>query len=293
MKWKAAVIGAGIGVWMLGLAGQRAAGALAGAWETFFSQQNADAWYVYDWGLDDYFFPDWQGTPVNAEFIYSYYTGDGELSFVADEFVGDGEFIGDYGSQNIVGVSCEVYIGSLADLDVIDCAFYANGPAGKRYYFSESYLREDFTGSGWWPLYFSFDDPWYYWDGTKWVTVSAHALSDIETLEITFVPRVGTNSESIVGLDDVTLEAAIMAPRVKTGLTPGSPRQFELAFTPDPGMACRVEKMKVPPATGWDPVTGQTGIKGPAEHRFTTPLTDGTELFRVAAEPYYTIVVSQ
>jgi hypothetical protein len=278
---------------MLGLSGQRVHGALAGAWETFFSQQNADAWYVYDWGLDDFFFVEWQDTPVNAEFIYSFYTGDGELSFVADEFVGNGDFVGDYASQKIAGVSCEVYIGSLADLDMIDCALYANGPAGRRYYYSESYLREDFADSGWWWLDFSFDDSWFYWDGANWVEVSAYALSDIETLEITFVPRVGTTSESIVGLDDVTLEPTVLAPKVETGVKPGSPRQFELAFTPPPGLECRVEKMKKPPATGWETVTGQTGIKGPAEHRFTTPAVAGSELFRVAAEPYYTIVVSQ
>lgn len=283
---------AGLAAIWLGAAAQPLRAAMAGAWETFYSKANTDAWYVFDYGEEIDFPPEWQGTPVDEEYAWFAYSSDYPVAFVADSLVGDGAFVGDYAEENIVGVACDAYIGKLADLYEIDCTLYADGPAGVRSYYSVPYIQSDFDQGEWWLLYFSFDDPWYYWDETAWVEVNAYELSAIETMEITFTPQIGITSGSKVGLDNVTLEADIVAPSVRTSLVQGSPKKFEMAFTPGSGMECSVQKMKTPPATGWDTVTGQTDIKGPAEHRFSTPATAGKEFFRVATEPYYTMVFS-
>jgi hypothetical protein len=70
------------------------------------------------------------------------------------------------------------------------------------------------------------------------------------------------------------------------------PQQFRLAFTPAPGVKCRIEKLKTSPAIGWDTVIGQTDIKGPGEYVFLRPLAPPGEIFRVAAEAVYTMVVT-
>lgn len=276
---------------IFGLA-QAAAGAQAGAWETFFDEQNTRAWYVWDYADDASYYPFWEGTPVGLEYAYTTYSGPDTVSFNADELVGAGAFVGDYRAQRIDAIACDVFIGSLADLDFVDCALFATGPDGTGFHFSPKFYAEGFSGDGWRSLHFSFDELWDFWTGTEWVTVDPRTLTNIEQLEIAFTPRSGIVGGSEVGLDDVTLEPTLEAPQLTTAVTAGPPAQFRLAFTPGPGLECRVEKMRQTPTAGWDAVTGQTKIVGPAEHVFETPVTPAPGIFRVAAEVFYTMVFS-
>jgi hypothetical protein len=266
---------------------------VAGAWETFFDQQNADAWQVYDYADDTSYLPEWDGT-ANG-YAYSTYTEDYPLAIYADSLVGNGAFTGDFQGQNISGVSCDVFIGDLAVLDLIDCAVLADGPVGTYYYYNLGYLAEDFDGGGWWTLNFSFDEPWYYNDPlnpNRQVAVDPRTLTKIQEVNISFFPLLGTSGGSRVGIDNVILEPTVAAPKLATSVASGTPGNFRLAFTPGPGVQCRVDKFRTAPATGWDAVVGQTGIKGPGEHVMLRPLTPPAELFRVVAEPFYTAIVT-
>jgi hypothetical protein len=274
------------------LGGNLSQGAVAGAWETFFDQQNTDAWLVYDhYGKGEFYYPEWSGLPVNDEYAYFTYAGDSALTFIADSGVGNGAFAGDYQAQRIKGVGTDVYIGNLAELEYLECVLFATGPYGQGDYHSPAFFASDFAGSGWTFVNFSFSRPWYYWTGSDWVQVDPKTLTDIVELWFSFFPKPGSTGNSEVGIDNVTLEPTVVAPPVATALVAGTPRQFRMAFTPGPGLECRVERMGVPPASGWTDVTGQTGVKGPGEHVFLTPAT-GTGIFRVAADPFYQMVFS-
>ncbi len=275
---------------VLGLAGPPARAAVAGAWETFFDATNAGAWRVYDDadGLD--YVPNWSSGTSDGEYVDFTYAQDYSLSFWADVRVGGGALVGDYQAQQIAGISCDAFIGELAELDAIDCAVYADGPGGKAYYRSDFYFADEFSASGWWTLEFRFDRPWFYHDGNNWVEVNARQLTAIEEVEVTFYPVANSAGGSRVGIDNLTLEPTVVAPKLTTSVTSGTPRDFRLAFTPGPGLACRVEKLRTPPATGWDAVVGQTDIKPPGKHVFLTPASRKQEIFRVAAESYYSMI---
>jgi len=277
---------------LLAAGGHRADAAVAGAWETFFDQQNTDVWHVIDYADGKDYYPNWEGATSGDEYAYFTYGGDHMLLFFGDAAVGAGAFTGDYPAQRIAGIAVDVYIGDLPALDFLECRLYATGPYGKLDYYSPAFLREDFSGAGWWRVYFSFERPWYHWDGFDLVEFDAKTLTGIEKIQFAFVPTQGSAGGSMVGLDNVTLEPTIVAPQPKTSVIAGSPKQFRLAFTPGPGMECRVEKMRQAPASGWDTVLGQTGIKGPAEHFYQVPVTPVPGIFRVAAEPFYTMVFS-
>ena len=60
----------------------QASGAKAGAWETFFDQQNTDAWAVYDYADGKYYYPYWSGTPAGDEYAYFTYAGDYAVTFL-------------------------------------------------------------------------------------------------------------------------------------------------------------------------------------------------------------------
>ena len=94
-----------------------------------------------------------------------------------------------------------------------------------------------------------------------------------------------------MGIDNVVLEPTVVKPTLSTSVT-AAPQHFRMAFTPGPGLKCRIEKMKTTPAVGWDTVAGQTDIKGPGEHVFLRPLSPPGEIFRVAVEPSYTMITT-
>ena len=276
------------------LAAARSGAAQAGAWETFSTPTNAAAWGLYDDYDGSVDYAPWDGTVAGGEFIYGSYTGDSGLSLFTDATAGGGALVGDYAAAKIAGIGCDLYIGDLTVLDILDCSIYANGPNGNDYYYSEDYIATDFPANGWSSVLFSFDRPWYFTNdfGATWVEVNAKSLTAIQELDFDFFPKVGSSGGSEVGIDNVTLEPTLVAPPVVTALSAGSPRNFTMSFTPGPGLACGVEKMRLPPAVGWDVVVGETAIVGPVAHVFQTPVMTGSGIFRVAAEPAYTPIVT-
>lgn len=271
---------------------QSAEAAVAGAWETFGTSTNAAAWRVYDWADDLEYPPFWAGTVAGDEHIYFTYAGDYSLSFFANSGVGSGAFSGDFSTQKISAVSCDVYIGDLSALEVVDCSVFATGPYGEDYYYHPGYAAADFSSGGWWSVKFSLGTPWYYDNGRTAVPVDPKTFTGIKEVNIDFYPKLGSAGGSRVGIDDLKLEPTVVAPKATPSWLTGQPGNFRLAFTPGPGLQCRVEKLRNPLTAGWDVVVTETGITGPAEHVFLRPAELSAEFFRVATEPFYTPVVS-
>lgn len=272
----------------------RSDAAQAGAWETFYNQKNADAWAVFDFADGLYYKADWSNPVAGVETVSIDYVADNAVSFLADVTVGSGAMVGDYPAAKISGLMCDAYIGDLAALDYVDCSVLAIGPAGptKKFYYSTAYYSDEFAAGGWWVLQFSFDDPWFYLDGSTWVSVNAHELTAIDEVDFTFYPVAESAGGSRVGIDNVTLEPTLATPTVTTAVTAAAPRQFEISFTPGPGVACRLEKMRLPPASGWDAVVGETAIIGPGMHVFHDPMATAKGIFRVAADLDYRMIIT-
>jgi hypothetical protein len=271
--------------------------AQAGAWETFFTKTNANDWMLYDYADSQYYSLDWSDPTAGVETISTTYFEDNAVSLLTSTAIGGEAFFGDYPAQKVAGIAADVYVQDVAVLDFFYCGVNASGPGGKQFYQTGAYDEADLRGNGWTGVLFSFDDPWYYWDGDgeAWVEVDARSLTAVTELDFIFSPVVDSVGGSRVGLDDVTLEPTVVGPVVATTLTAGTagvPGDFRMSFTPGPGLACKVEQMRMPPAVGWDAVAGESDIIGPAVHVFQTPLSAPSGIFRVAAEPDYQMIIA-
>lgn len=261
--------------------------AVAGAWEDFATEAHADAWNVYDYARDDVFAPEWFGADGNGD-IFLFHEGDEGLWFFTDlfDYAGGGALVGDYAEQDIQAIQADVFIGSLDALDFIDYAIFADGPAGERYYYSDVFLDEDFDGGGWWSLRFGFDEDWFYFDGDAFVAVEVtpEMLASIEEIGFRFFLKPGVTESVYSALDNVRLEPLVAAPELATTIESG---EFRLSFTPPTGNFCAVERMNPETPEDWAEVTGQSFITGESLHTFATPLSGGSELFRVSSYANY------
>ena len=274
------------------LAGVTSVGAVVpGAWESFSTQTNADAWTMYDDADGGLYFPGWSdgedpfiGATIQSDSIYLY----------ADETVAAGAFTGDYAAAGVESISMDVFLADPLLIDYFDVAILADLGGQQRYYFTDSFLGESFAEPGWYALEFSFREPWYYWDAAAgpdgaWVEaiMSAAELSDVIEIGITFF-HVGSNTTvTDVGIDNVSLNHPLIRPELAVNVTAG---MAELSFQPLAAHVYELEQFDVV-TEGWTPVAGQTGILGTDPFSFTEPVT-GTSLFRCVARPYYTEVVT-
>ena len=265
--------------------------AVPGAWETFPTQANADAWQVYDFSDGINYLPGWNGSEAGGKYIWRAHTGDQPLIFFADNLPGAGALAGDFNAANVGAVSVEVYVEDLDEFEYLDCNVYANGPAGLRFYYSQAYYYDDLEGDGWQKLEFSFSRPWFYLENGAFIQVADNTafLSDVKEVGFSFYPRLGTTFNAYAALDDVKLEPRLAPENLATALSSG---QFQLSFRKGAAVSYQVEKMSDTTPFTWTPVAGQTGITGSGPHLFATPATQGREIFRVVSQPVYTPVVT-
>jgi len=261
---------------------------LAGAWESFLSQDNSDAWFLYSY--DDGFVepPFWFGPEIDDNpYAYSSFLGGEGVYFFADESTGGGAFVGDYAAQKISGVDVSVSIDPL-EIDFIDLVVYADGPDGLDYYYSLIYSPEDLGElPDWYNLNFAFDDNWFSLQGGEVSSFppDQNFLASIQEVGLRVFPVSGVSGSSFVGMDDFILVPTVEAPELSTSLSGGN---FVLEFNPNPGVDATIEKLNS--AFEWQTVVGQSDLTGP--QTFTTSARPGTALFRVAAEEKLTVVTS-
>lgn len=264
------------------------AATLAGAWETFPTKANADAWSLYSYA-DKLFAPPPWANPVGDDnpYVYSYFLRGKGVWFIADELTAQGAFVGDYAAQKISGIDVSINIDP-AELDFIDLTVYADGPSGLTYYFSQIIVPEDLgLMPDWYIVNFSFVKNWYsYQDGVYTpFKPNRKFLKSIQEIGVRIFPATGVTGESFVNLDDFILIPTLEAPPLATSLS-GS--NFVLQFTPNPGVSVSIEKLT--PTLIWQSVVGKTDLIG--SQTFTTPVTPRSGIFRVAAKEKLTIVTS-
>lgn len=260
--------------------------AFPGALESFPKLENAESWSVFDFADDTVYFPAWadEGNPS----IYLSHAGDAALWFFSDE-TGSPAWLGDYDFGDIQSIEVDVYIDSLEDFEQIDCTVFTNGPAGRRYYYSELFIAADFSAGGWWTLTFDLEGTWYYFD-EEWhsVALNLENFQEVEEIGFRFLPRVGTTAELLAAIDEVKLVPLVRTPDLEVSATT---EEFLIEFTPAKATACSLEKLAPGPSPVWKKVAGQTDITGPGPHVFSVPLVTGRGIFRVGAEARYTQVV--
>lgn len=263
---------------------------LAGAWETFPTESNANAWLLYS--FDDGFSapPSWvdpEFDPDGNPYAYSFFFGGEGVWFYADDFTARGAFAGNYAAQKIAGVDVSVSIDP-AEIDYIDLVVYATGPLGPGYYYSLTYFPEDIGEEpDWYELAFRFDENWFSLQNGVYTAFRPNQgfLSSIEEVGLRVFPVAGVGEDAFVGMDDFILVPTVEAPTTKTSLVGGN---FRLEFTLNPGVSAAIQKLS--PDFIWKPVPGETGLVG--SQVFTTPVVPGTALFRVAATEKLTQVIS-
>jgi hypothetical protein len=265
----------------------------AGAWETFSTLDNANAWGVFDFSDEITYYPQWAGETPGDEIILFQHVADNPLWFFTDTLgnAGGGKLVGDYATPEIQGILAELYVDAIEEFDQIDCAIYTTGPAGTTYYFSISYYDTDLGGAGWHTLRFGFfDQPWFFFNGTSYVQapVTEQFLSTIQEIGFRFIPREGTTVNSLAALDNVMLEPRVPTPLLSTTIAGGNLR---IGFTPGEKVTCMVQKLLDPVELGWDIV--EADITGTSPYLFETPvLPDAKEFFRVVADAIYTPFVT-
>lgn len=258
---------------------------LAGGWEAFPVEANADTWALYSYDDQLVAPPLWAGPDIDENpYAYSYFLGGDAVWFFADEFTVGGVLVGDYAAEKISGVDVSVSIDP-AEIDFIDLAIYADGPAGPGYYYSRIYEPADLgTDPTWYDLHFRFDENWFYVQGGGFVAFKPGAglLSSVEEVGLRVFPSTGVTSESFVGIDDFILVPTIAAPPLSTSVAGGD---FKMAFTPNPGVSATIERLS---DDHWLELPGETGLEGPQV--FSTSTAPGTGLFRVVTSEKLTPV---
>lgn len=253
---------------------------LAGAWDAFTTESNADAWSLYSYDDGIVAPPPWIGPEIDDNpYAYSFFLGGEGVWFFADESTAQGAFVGDYAEQKISAIDVSVSVDP-SEIDFIDVVAYADGPEGPDFYFSKIYVPEDLGElPDWYALSFPFDDNWYSLQGENYVAFRPDQgfLASIEEIGIRIFPVAGVTGDSFVGMDDFILVPTVEAPTLATSLSGGD---FALSFTPNPGVSATIQKFS--PEFEWEAVTGKTDLLGPQV--FTTPVTPGSGLFRVEAK---------
>lgn len=261
---------------------------VAGAWESFSTEANADAWNLYSYGDGIVSPAPWVGPEiVTNPYAYSFFFESDGIWFFADDFTAGGAFVGDYASQKISGVDVSVNVDP-SEIDFIDLVVYANGPLGFGYYYSLIYQPEDLGVSpDWYDLSFSFRDNWFFIQSGEYISFrpDQQFLSSIEEVGIRIFPVAGVTGESFAGIDDFILVPTVEAPPLLASL---SGNNFVLEFTPNPGVSATIEKLN--PDFSWASVVGHSDLIGP--QTFTTPTTPGAAIYRVAAVEKLTEVTS-
>lgn len=273
---------------LLLLAPSLSAEPLAGAWETFSTRSNADAWLLYSYNDGLVAPPPWIAPEIDDNpYAYSYFLGGKGVWFIADKFTARGAFVGDYAAKKIAGVDVSVSVDP-EDIDYIDLVVYADGPDGPGYYYSLAFFPEDLgTLPDWYDLRFSFDKNWFSLKSGVYTPFRPNQafLASIDEMGIRLFPATGVTESSYVGVDDFILVPTVEAPKLSTAVSGGN---FVLSFTPNAGVATTIEKLL--PDFQWEIVPGTSGLLG--MQTFITPVVPGAGLFRVAAREKLTQVVS-
>ncbi|YCM44433.1 hypothetical protein V2O64_00175 [Verrucomicrobiaceae bacterium 227] len=263
-------------------------GQLVGATETFTDQENANTWKTYDYSVGQEGQPLWKrsGSEADPE-IYTEFIEDFGVSLFADENSSDGYFVGDYVTQGVAGVFCNVFIEDSTTLDSFEFYFVSEGV-----FFYSNYFEVD--TDGWSSAENSFqNNDWYvgvdddgdgFIDDYVYTPLTDDILSNVSEIGVNFFPISDAADGSDVAIDNFTLVADLspVSPVLAVSADSGS-----YSFEGLPGVQYTVEQSATLQENGWAPVETPFEGSGPYSFDFTTA---SKQFLRVKTEALYTEV---
>jgi hypothetical protein len=258
---------------------------LAGTFEPFTHEANAESWIVYDYADEGFYIPFWDyaGDGMNPD-IYFTFAGMNALDIYADAFSSGGAFVGDLAAAGVDAISCDVFIEDINSFDFGE--FFLFSATDNRYYYSD-FIEPD--ASGWDFAYASLtEDDWYVFENGSFVPVqlTPEILGGITEIGVTFYPLdVPEADGKAVGIDNFTFYGALVLPEITTSAGGGL---FQLGFDRRPGIGYSIQSS--PDLNTWTLVPGGEFITGTSPYTMTRPLTPASRFFRVGIEDFLTPV---
>lgn len=271
--------------------------ALAGAWETFSTEEKANEWLLYDYADDMFYAPNWfeRDNPFIGASFEENATNPGVynqgLWFIADNAVADGAFTGDFHRKGIRGIEIDVFFSDANELDFCDIVIASNSTGETIFYYSRNFPGSDFTGDpDWYFLNPLFSDPWFVHNQVTpqydEVTLTPVILASITEIGIRIFPTLTNDTPWTPLIDNVALTPTVVAPVPETGSSNGD---FQLSFNQLEGNEYTIQKSSLD-SSGWADVAGQTSISGTTNYTFKTTLIPQGEFYRVlSAAAYYQV----
>ncbi len=264
---------------------------MAGAWDDFATEENADNWGVFDFSDDSSHFPIWNDAPAPDIFFFH---GAGQPLWFFTEVsynAGGGAFMGNYREQDIRAIRVSIFIESLEHFDAVDCAVETNGPAGVRFYYSDAFFDSDFDEAGWWTLTFPLDDGWSFFDddGFVPVTPTPDMFQNVTDIGFRFFLKPGVTEPVFSAITNVQLVPTVVAPPLETAVVAG---QFQMTIAPQPGNLRRIEEYNPDSPTPWLDVAGHIEIATTEAYLFSRPTAGGSGIFRVHSQEHFVPIVN-
>ncbi len=254
---------------------------LAGTYEPFTHQSNAESWVVYDYADQNYYTPYWDsaGDGLNPDIFFTF-AGTSALDLYAFKLSSGGAFVGDLTAAGVDALGCEVFVEDIDSFDVAE--FFLFSTTDNRYHVSEYIIPE---ASGWATAYASLtEDDWYFLDGGDYVPVqlTPEMLSGITEIGVTFYPLdVPEADGKTVAIDNFTFYGALVLPEITTSAAGGL---FQLGFDRRPGIGYSIQSS--PDLATWTLVPGEESITGTSPYAMTRPLGPGSLFFKVGIEDF-------
>lgn len=272
---------------------------IPGALESFPSESAANQWLLFDYADSQFYAPNWfdDANPfAGASFEKARETDqffNHGIWFIADNFVADGAFAGNFFEAEILGLEIDVFVSEPTKLEFCDLVIGYNStgdPDDTVYYYSISYLGSEFDQGepDWYTLEPSFTDIWYTPDSSGEnlieVTLTPEILSQVAEVGIRFIPTSDNDEGWTPLIDNLALTPTPHVPEIETS---SANNQFLLTIQQEAGSQYDLETYNFT-SNAWETVEGQTGISGTDFHTFERDLITVGEFYRVTAKAGYT-----
>ncbi|MGC6425590.1 MAG: hypothetical protein ACON5H_01180 [Akkermansiaceae bacterium] len=270
--------------------------AISGAWETFPTEEKANAWLVYDYANETFTSPDW----INGEdpFIRTTFaenpsnsgTYNQGLWLFADNVIADGAFTGDFHNKGIRGIEVDIRFENPSQLSFCDIVIGSNATGELIHYYTDIFEGSSFADDGWYFLNPLFSDSWFIYDKStdEYVETSLTPaiLANITEIGIRVFPSETNDSSWSPEIDNIALTPTVATPNLHTR---SSDTKFELSFDQDEGNSYTIQKYNFASNT-WEDLAGQNDLRGTHKYIFERTLIPEGEFFRVLSAAAYSQV---
>lgn len=283
--------------------------ATPGIWEPFSTETNAGAWGLYDFLNQATSYPEWfddgeageNADPyAGAIFLNDPDAADEPILYnqpyliFADEFVGDGDFVGDFHASQIAGMEVDVLITFPELLESCDLTFISNSGGETITYYSDFFAGDSFPDPvNWTTLSVTFDQQWFIFDEELQeyfeVEITDEVLGDVVEVGIRFFPTATNQTVWAPGIDNFALTPTIIAPVPVPDFVDG---KFVMTYEATPGNRYLIEEFNVA-TESWEDFAGESETtQSGTSQTFETSVAPGKALLRISAEPDYQEVFS-